>query len=338
MRMPLANRRVLLIAPRFFGYDDDIALELRRRGADVDILPDRPFDSPFLKAVTRLDRRLVMPATDRFYFSELERLRSRDYCAILVVNGQTLSRTVLAELRSSFPTARLILYLWDSYGNRKSVFEMLDCFDDRFSFERVPSHFGAIKFRPMFFERSFELRTTEAADYDLSFVGTAHTDRYAIVSKLTESLGPLIKSYWYLYLQAPWVYYAYHFGKRSFWSSMRKEFKFLPLSRPEMNSIILRSKAILEIEHPKQSGLTIRAFDAIGASRKLVTTNGLVRDYDFYFSNNICVIDRNEPRIPKSFLETPYQTLPPDIYRKYSVSGWMDEVTKGLGDESEGFK
>jgi hypothetical protein len=330
MNGELSGQRILLIAPRFFGYDQDIASELRRRGAEIDLLPDRPFDTPMMKAVTRFGRRFVMPAADRFYLSELERLSRGNYRAVLVINGQTLSKRVLSEIRASFPGARLILYLWDSYKNRRTVFDTLECFDDRFSFEPEAKQYGDITVRPMFFAPALEQGANTNYEYLISFVGTAHTDRYSVVRALTNNLGTAAKCYWYLYLPAKWVYFAHRLVNPAFSNAKQGEFRFSPLSRSELERVVLRSRILLEVEHPKQTGLTIRAFDAIGASRKLATTNALVRDYDFYQPENICVIDRKDPRIPSSFAETPYKSPPPTIYRKYSLAGWMDDVLAGV--------
>jgi hypothetical protein len=331
----LTGQRVLLIAPRFFGYDGDIAAELRRRGASVDLLRDRSFDSPSMRVVTRYGRRLVMPAADRYYLRELERLGRAEYRAVLVINGQTLSKRVLKVIRSSFPAARMILYLWDSFRNRRSVFDTLDSFDDRFSFEPDAAHHGDIAVRPMFFSTSLERQPPRDVEYMISFVGTAHTDRYAVVKALSKALPAGTKCCWYLYLHATWVFWAYHIGKPSFWTAAKNEFKFAPLARSEMESLILKSRILLEIEHPRQTGLTIRAFDAIGASRKLVTTNREVRNYDFYREENVCVIDRDNPRIPASFIDAPYRELPPHIYEKYSLSGWMNDVLSGVTSARE---
>jgi hypothetical protein len=67
MTTALTGRRVLLMAPRFFGYEIEIADELRRRGALVDALPDRPFDSPIMAAVTRFKRSWTIQSADRLY-------------------------------------------------------------------------------------------------------------------------------------------------------------------------------------------------------------------------------------------------------------------------------
>ncbi len=59
---------------------------------------------------------------------------------------------------------------------------------------------------------------------------------------------------------------------------------------------------------------------------KLITTNTEVKKYDFYNSNNIWVINRENPEIPKSFLETPYESLPNEIYSKYSIGEWVKKI------------
>ncbi|HEV2990116.1 MAG TPA: hypothetical protein VG759_16860 [Candidatus Angelobacter sp.] len=323
------GRRILFIAPRFFGYERDIVNELRRRGAAVDILPDRPFDTPFMKAVTRFSRKWVIPAADRFYRRELERLGRSSYDLIFVVNGQTLSGKTLGLLRSSFQRAKFILYVWDSFDNRRSIVDNLRYFDDCYSFDRAGAENYGLKFRPLFFSPGFEQQAGEDYDYDLSFIGTAHTDRYEIISRVAGLLKPHHRFYRYLYLQAPWVYYAFWITNASFHQAKIGDFHFNPLASSEVQRVFFASRAILDIEHPKQTGLTIRTLETLGASRKLITTNIRVREYDFFTPGNICVIDRRSPIIPSAFLETAYQPIDPKLYRKYSLAGWLDEILSG---------
>ena len=328
---PLTGQRVLLIAPRFFGYDQDIATELRRRGAEVDFLPDRPFDTPLMKAVTRFGRQLILKAADKFYQRAFERLGRASYDLIFVVNGQTLSTFILTELRSSFPNARFVLYIWDSFRNRRSIIDNLHFFDDCLSFDPDCSKAYGLRFRPRFFSPGFAHGHTDEFDYHLSFIGTAHTDRYTIISSVAQSLEPHIRCYWYLYIQAPWVFYVYRLSNPAFRTAKIASFHFEPLQRVDVQKVFFRSRAILDIEHPLQTGLTIRTLETLGASRKLITTNGRVREYDFFRDENIYVIDRRRAKVPKSFLETPYCVVDPLLYEKYSLKGWMDEV---LGNES----
>ena len=322
----LFGRRVLLFAPRFFGYDRDIADELRRRGAEVDLLPDRPFESASMKAVARFLRSAAVVAAERFYRRELARLARSTYDLIFVVNGQTLSGAFLAFLRAEFPRAKFVLYIWDSFDNRRSIVANLKFFDDCSSFDRAgAAHYG-LRFRPLFFSPEFERGADKDFDHHLSFVGTAHTDRFATISRISSSLKPCYRFYWYLYLQAPWVYYAYWVTNPSFRRAKIGDFHFIPLTRGEVQKVFFGSRAILDVEHPRQTGLTIRTLETMGASRKLITTNSRVREYDFFLPENVCVIDRHDVRIPDSFLEAPYRPIDPRIYKKYSLAGWIDEI------------
>jgi hypothetical protein len=326
----LSGKRILFIAPRFFGYEQDILQHLRGRGAHVDWLPDRPFDTPFMTAVTRFGVQVIMPAVNRLYRERLETFAAISYDIVLVINGQTLSRDVLLTLRRNYPKARFILYMWDSIGNRSSILGKLDLFDELNSFDAQASKTYGMHFRHLFFGPGFEQPPATDFDYDLSFIGTAHTDRFDIISKVDETLSVDVKRYWYLYLQAPWVFWSYKVINPGYRRASLDQFKFDPLPKAKVQSIFSASRAIVDIEHPRQSGLTMRALETFGASKKLITTNTSIMDADFYDPANICVIDRRSPVISQTFLNQPFKNPPADIYKKYKLSGWIDEILRNF--------
>jgi len=106
----------------------------------------------------------------------------------------------------------------------------------------------------------------------------------------------------------------------------RNEFQYLPLSKDLVRSVFFGSRAVVDIEHPNQSGATIRTFEAIGSQRKLITTNATLRNYDFYNPMNIQIISRQVPLIDFEFLRAPYVPLPISIKKKYSLSQWLRDV------------
>lgn len=321
----LEGKRVLFIAPRFFGYERDIHEEIECRGAVVDWMPDRPFDTPLMTALTKLKAEWVQPAANRLYDRLLDQFGASNYDYILVVNGQTLSHKALARLRSLFPTAHTILYMWDSIDNRRSVIENLPLFDSAFSFDPQCAQSHGMVLRPLFYSKGFEQAEVDM-EYQISFIGTAHTDRYAVVSELKKGLASDVKAFWYLYLQAPWVFQYYRASKPFMRDAKKEEFHFVPLAKKTLQSVFARSRAVLDIEHPNQRGLTMRTFETMGAGKKLITTNQLIENYDFFASGNVCVVDRKSPRLPKEFLETPFIPYSDDILYRYSLAGWVDEV------------
>ncbi|MCP2025994.1 hypothetical protein L1276_001134 [Flavobacterium sp. HSC-32F16] len=102
--------------------------------------------------------------------------------------------------------------------------------------------------------------------------------------------------------------------------------KFLTLS--EVDDYVSRSKVLLDINRAGQIGLTFRVFESLGLEKKLITTNSDIKNYDFYNPNNILIIDEKNPEIPVAFFENEYEKIPDEIFRKYTVDGWIDLVFK----------
>jgi hypothetical protein len=321
-----AGKKILYVAPRFFGYEAEIENELTRQGAHVSFLLDRPFDSPFLKAMTKVCRGAVIGAADKYYREGVTKFVGLDFDYLFVVNGQTLSNSTLSAWKELYPAAKFVLYMWDSFGNRKWAIENLAFFDHAFTFDAVDAKKYNINFRPLFFSSGFEKPPQQDFTYDISFVGTAHTDRYSVISKVEKSLPVTSKKYWYLYLQAKWVYWFYRFTNSAFRSSDISNFEFTSITKSEVQSVFNNSKVILDVEHPNQTGLTIRTLETLGARKKLITTNASVKSYDFYKESNICIIDRGNPVVPDDFLDSPYQDVSEKIYHRYRLAGWMEDI------------
>ena len=324
----LLGKKILLVVPRFFGYEKEILEELQRHGAQVDWLPDRPFDTPALTALTKVAPKLIFPMADRLYDKLLGQFGSTHYDWVLVVNGQTLSAPFLRRLRGDYPSAKFVLYLWDSLSNRSHVRNNLSMFDRVLSFDHIDAKKYNLMLRPLFYGRGFSKTEPVAKPvlYDISFVGTAHSDRYSVVDLVRAQLAPDVAAFWYLYLQAPWVMHYYRLTKPGMKHARMGDFKFEPLSKAKVQAIFLESNCVLDIEHPSQVGLTMRTFETLGAQKKLVTTNVNVRDYDFFKSENICVVNRTDPKISADFLKTPFVPINDATYSKYAIQGWLKEV------------
>lgn len=335
----LAGKRVLFFAVRYFGYEKQIIDELLRRGAEVDYLPDRPFNTPIMNALSRYSRGAILHFATRFYRQKLKEFGSKVYDLVFVVNGQMLSKHLLAQWRRQMPEARFLFYIWDSMRNKPKAHEILRFFDECITFDPDAAKQYGMRLLPLFFARGFE-STEKTIDYDLSFVGTAHSDRFRIISYIDRSLPPEIKRFWYPFLQARWVFYIQKLMNPAFREAKFEDFKYDPLPFKKVQEIFLKSRTIVDIEHPHQTGLTMRTFEALGARKKLITTNVNIKDYDFYHPDNICVVDRKKPYVSDAFVKGDYINLDSRIYYKYSISGWLDGVLENTfvkrGNVSDG--
>jgi spermidine synthase len=73
-----------------------------------------------------------------------------------------------------------------------------------------------------------------------------------------------------------------------------------------------------------QKGLTLRVFEAIGAGKKLITTNQYIQNYSFYNPNNIYIINRENIKLEEAFFQNKYQEISSDLYQRLSIEGWLN--------------
>lgn len=326
MALDLAGKHILMQVVPYFGYDQVLARALRARGATVDVLADRPFDSALLHGIAKLARRAVLGHATRVYRRQLAEFGRSHYDHVLVINGQTMSDAFLQELRSDYPNAKFTFYIWDSFENKPYAVAALPRYDAAFSFDRRAAAKNGLNFRPLFFSPEFDLAANPGADIDLSFVGTAHSDRPAIIHHVNLNLPATASRHWFLYLKAPWVLYYQRVTNPHFRGIPTSMFSYTPMSRDQVRELFGRSRAFLDIEHDRQTGLTIRTFEALGARKKLLTTNPDILNYDFYDPSNILILDRHKPAFDPDFLSAPGRELSPALRKRYSVDGWIDEV------------
>ncbi|MGZ3769086.1 MAG: hypothetical protein ACXVCP_07080 [Bdellovibrio sp.] len=324
--MSLKNKRILLIAAKFFGYENDIKAELISRGAQVDSLLDRPFNSALMKAFTKVMPKLTQKLVYFYYQIKFGHIFKNTYDYVFVVEGITLSREALERLKKQNQKCRFILYVWDSVANRPHIFDNKDFYNKVLTFDPEDAKTLGLTFRPLFFTPDFERKESLTIQYDISFIGTVHSDRFEIVSRLLKTLPESCRKYFFLYFHAHWFFLFNKIFNKAYKDASSSDFQFKTIPKKSVSSTIATSLVTLDIEHPRQVGLTMRTFEVLGEKRKLATTNASVKDYDFFNPNNIHVIDRLNPVIPDSFFKSEYQDLPVHVYEKYTLKGWINDI------------
>ncbi len=190
------TRRALLLCAPFFGYYRDIARELAASGYTVDHHDDRPGANPLVKGLLKVRPALVQHVVDRYLDRLRVQTRGRNYDLIVVVNGKVLDGRFVDDLLEDNPTARSVLYLWDSIDLDPHVLGFADRFDQRFTFDgrdaRDRPQFDSFL---LFFTDSYRSIGAEdppSPDYDLVNVYTAHPNRYALMIESCRSWRPWV--------------------------------------------------------------------------------------------------------------------------------------------------
>ena len=323
-------KKILFFSPSFFGYEKAIVSKLIELGYEVDFFDERSITKSVEKALFKVMPSLYKKKTEQYYEVIFQEIKDKSYDILLFIKADSIPTQSLQKLKHHFSNAKFYLYLWDSIRNINNIEKKFKYFDEIYSFDKEDvSNNALLKFRPLFYTDEYKkaFQKKEQYKYDLSFCGTIHSDRYKIIKNI-DSFCRLnnLNVKFYNFLQGDFMYYFYKFTKREFLFSPKNNFDFEKISSSEISEIVDNSRAILDIQHPSQTGLTMRTIEMIGMQKKIITTNKDIVEYDFYNPNNILVIDRKKPIIPLEFFSTEYAPIPNEIYNSYSLESWIRDI------------
>ena len=120
------------------------------------------------------------------------------------------------------------------------------------------------------------------------------------------------------------------------------EFMFGALSREKFKALLLRSRYVLDLPSPTQSGITLRTYEALASGCCFVTTNKKMANEPFYNERFINIIDQEEleEKLPLVIQNNVKNT---DLLSRdrYSLTSWINAIfstvtdTKKLVESSE---
>ncbi len=320
--MDLKGKKILLLYAKFFNYDRIVKNKLEELGAEVDLFDARAELNVYEKALIKVYKGEFWHKLRRYHKSLQERLKDKSYD--IVFSNSYLPADTVDGYRTTFPGAKLVLYLDDSVANTKDVENTFSHYDKVMTFDKEDSKKYGIGFLPLFFEDSYAKAQDSEMVFDLCFIGTIHSDRLKVIEAMEDYCGREgLKFYRFCFLQSRFMYYYYWLTQKEFRRKRPSYFSYEPLPSSRVAEIILKSRAILDIQHPKQTGLTMRTIETLGARKKLITTNTDIVNYDFYTPNNIALIERKNPQIEREFWESYYQDVCQEQFSHYSLSSWI---------------
>ena len=327
----LKKKKVLLIAARFFGYEEEIRSKLLELGAEVDYYDQRPSNSFLVKGLIRINKHFLLRTIKKYYLGLIEKTRTTRYDFVLFISPEVITKNAFLELKKTQSNARFILYMWDSFRNKgKNIEDISPFFDYRYSFDKEDCDVARwnLVYRPLFFLNAYaHVRDNEKPKYDLLFIGTIHSDRYKILSRLRDICAEQkLSHFYYMFFPSKLLFYLKRIVDPILWRSRSTDFRFDALKKNEIVDYVEKSNVVVDIQHPNQIGLTIRTIEVLGAKRKLLTTNKDIVNYDFYNPNNIQVLDRDKVNVDISFFKKEMVELDETIYKKYSIDGWISVV------------
>ena len=331
--MNLNKKNILLLAPNFFEYSSNIKNELIALGANVVNFNERISDKPIIKAIIRKRLHfLISPIINNYYKKILNEVENIKLDYILVINPEVINKSIFNNLCNNNKDLKTILYLWDSINNKPHFKELFSLFDNSWSFDKSDCQKNnGLKFLPLFFDSSYikTPKNNPQLEYDLCFIGTVHSDRFAIINSLkfqAKKIG--LEVYTFMYLPSKLMFFYKKLLDKGFRGIKYSDLSYKPLKEDQIIEILSKSKVVIDINHNLQTGLTSRTFETLASRKKLLTTNKTIFNYDFYDKKNIDVIDRDKPILNADFLSSEYNDAMVPLINNYSINNWVNKIFK----------
>ena len=321
------KQKVLFIGIGFYDYDIIIRQAIEKLGFEVDYFCETP-KGFFYSFANYLKLNSISQTFRNNHSMNIANACGNDYSYIFVIKGDCITHEALNIIQQKNKNAKTVLYLWDSIKRMPNYKNIQGFFMSIYSFDRVDCiNNKKIKIKPLYYLSEYKIKNKHNNFiYDLFFIWWAHADRAILLKEIDLKLQSQdLKTKFLIFVGKA----AYYISKPI--RAIRTMTIQKPISTKDIAQYCSESRAILDIAHPLQTGLTMRTIEVLfGIGRKLITTNKDIINYDFYNKNNILIINRDNLDIPKDFFKSNFIVYPDDLRDSFFIENWV----KDFFDES----
>ena len=316
--------KICVISFDFWGYDAHIVEALKEKGIEanhikIGAVSYENFGERLTNLFSKvfLGKNLKYQKRQKFVIEQLDKLGHQDH--ILVLNADTFDHSTLEYMKKY--TNRFITFLYDNL-DRCPVQDKLHFFDKIYSFDDKDIEKHGFERLTNYNYLPFLSQEKQNPSEDALYITSYDKKRIKQLDILSQKFEELRLKF-----------DLYVIGKKSWKNQLMKPFSKnkIVFTRKRINHENLpefykRTKVILDLMRENQYGLSFRVFEAMALEKKIITDNEKIKNYDFYNPNNILVLNKDFSNITKEFFETPYQSLPEEIYKKYTLEKWVERV------------
>ena len=316
--------KICVISFDFWGYDAHIVETLKEKGIEanhikIGAVSYENFGERLTNLFSKvfLGKNLKYQKRQKFVIEQLDKLGHQDQ--ILVLNADTFDHSTLEYMKKC--ANRFITFLYDNL-DRCPVQDKLHFFDKIYSFDDKDIEKHGFERLTNYNYLPFLSQEKQNPSEDALYITSYDKKRIKQLDILSQKFEELRLKF-----------DLYVIGKKSWKNQLMKPFtrNKIVFTRKRINHENLpefykRTKVILDLMRENQYGLSFRVFEAMALEKKIITDNEKIKNYDFYNPNNILVLNKDFSNITKEFFETPYQSLPEEIYKKYTLEKWVERV------------
>ena len=270
--------RLALIGPAFFGYLDRLGARFAERGIPTTVFDERPSNRLVAKLALRLAPAPARARAARHHHRRIvEAILDAGIDHVLLVAAEAFPPSLVVLLRAR--GVRVCLYSWDSLANKPHVRALARYVDAMASFDAADCARHGLVHVPLYgpgVDTDPDAGAGPGREVDFLFCATMHSGRPRWLNRLRATARA---EGWSLDVMA-----FYH--SRSLWLmrnalapdtwSQLGQIRTRMFAAEEIRTAIARSRVVVDIPHPRQSGLTMRVFEALCGGATVLTSNPAV--------------------------------------------------------------
>ncbi|WP_203634134.1 capsular biosynthesis protein CpsH [Lacticaseibacillus suibinensis] len=319
------GKNVLLVSPNFFQYVAEISAAFDKYGIKHTYLNDRANTGFLWKLIARYLPKL----NEKFVAQKLEELcQEQAFDYLLIIKGESVSPQMLKRFKQYNPNAPVYLYLWDSIKNSGHAIKYQSQYTKVFTFDNDDAQHYKIQLLPLFVGMQYQPSPrTQGFDYDMMFVGTAHSIRSKVLNEIEQTAAQEhLRFFDFRFVQNRLIYVFRYLTNPDFRKTPKALIHLDQISGAEVQQVFTKSKVVVDVTHPEQSGLTGRVVEALSIGRKVVTTNPRVLDYEVVDPQDVLLWPAQKDELTRQFIDTGYHGDPGRVYAFFSVETWLSTI------------
>ena len=322
----MSNKKIAVISFDHWEYDKHIVSTLLEKGIDATHIKigglrhqnllqrmTNTFSKVFLNKNPKLKKR------QDFILETLSKIGFQDQ--ILVINPELIDLEYHLEIKKF--TNKYIAYLYDSVDRcpvehlLNRVFDIIFSFDDndisKYNFKKTNNYI-------YFDKKPLDQKKTE---FDIFYLAS-YDKRLELLNQISRKLNEINKTYLFIVVgKKTWKKSLLNFFNNSNKSIIYRRNR---IKQEDIGFYYSKTNVILDLVRDNQIGLSFRVFEAMAFQKKLITSNKSIKNYDFYNPKNILIVDKSNLIFESTFFESNYEPLSDDIYRKYTLNSWVENV------------
>ena len=265
-----ADKTCLLILPRtFYSFAKMFGNALRELGYEVTEANEEYPENPLGKVMAKLDLEVARRITRRVVNERF--LAGKRYDLVVIIKGRGVGRQLVADLKAH--ADRVVGYHFDALAYDRATERWAEGIDRVSTFD---SRDAKEKGWPLveLFSAQGPPAEVEPIRIGFSAIMRNHSNRLAYLDAVVRALDIRPEDSFFYIFEQDVRSLAWNFLKQPrLYRRWRKHIHRTPLPYEDYRRVLATSDFTIDYAHDKQTGLTMRSFEALASGAKLITNN-----------------------------------------------------------------